>query len=560
MKILKKIFNKNNLWLALPALSGILLFLAYPPQDLWFLVFIALIPLFWFLFSEKISFKKAFWGGAITGFIFMGGLFVWLFYTAPFEWLGVKTQKEFILVLLLMILLWVFQIFLLGVFFGLFSWLLKKISTQGGSAFGGKIYSGFYSFLIIVPFFWVIFEYLRAWWFEFIWLGRETFFGPHWTFGNLSYALHKIPLLIQSADIWGIYGISFLIVLINSVLFLAVKSFIDKNAKLSTKKLTTCCLIILAVFSFLIIYGNSKMKTEAGGEQKKIALIQTNFLSDPSFNPYHKNEVLKTVLNLFQEPKSIRENPDIIIAPEGLGIVSIAGETRIAKYLLGSFWKPGQIYMENRKIMEENQINKSRLFYYDLEQENPLGYYDKRLLVANGDFLPYLTKFLMAIYSYNGEFGKRLYQKGEISVPTRTPKGVIGGTICSSILSPGINRKMTKNGAELLVVVSSDAPFHGSESLLAQNLAMSRFRAIENRRYFAQATNMGYSFLLDSRGKIVAKSQKFGNEILFASMGLSNKKTPHTKYGDWFILLAFIALAIKLSYPQALKFLFRSKK
>jgi apolipoprotein N-acyltransferase len=550
MKRLKTFCRKNSAFL-LPVISGVLLFLAYPPQDLWFLVFVSLVPLFYFLFSEKTSFKKAFWGGGITGFIFMGGLFVWLFYTAPFEWLGVKTQKDFISILLLVILLWAFQVFLLGIFFAAFSWLLKKMI---------KIHSGFFSFLIIVPFAWTIFEYLRAWWFEFIWLGKETFFGPHWTFGNLTYALHKIPLLIQSADIWGIYGISFLIVLINAVVFLVIKPFIDKNQKLSTKQITASCLIILAVFSFLLIYGNSKLKTETNGEQRKVALMQTNFLSDSSFNPYHKKEVLKIVLDMFQKPESIQANPDFVIAPEGLGIVSATGSTKITKYLLGDFWKKGQIYLENKKISEENQINKSRLFYYDLEKENPLGYYDKRLLVANGDFLPYITKLLMAIYVYKGDFEKRLYQKGEISTPTTTPRGIVGGTICSSILSPQINRQMTKNGAEFLVVVSSDSPFHGSRSLLTQNLAMSKLRAIENRRYFAQATNMGYSFLLNPRGKIVSKSQKFGNEILFTNIELSNRKTPYTKFGDWFVLLAFIILTVKLSYPQALMFLFKSKK
>jgi len=546
-----KIFCRKNHLLLLPILSGVLLFLAYPPQNLWFLVFIGLIPLFYFLFSEKTSFKKAFWGGGITGFIFIGGLFVWLFHTAPFEWLGVETRGEYVSILLLVFFSWTLSVFSLGLFFSLFSWLSKKLV---------KTYSVFFSFLIIVPSLWVIFEYLRAWGFEFIWLGRETLFGAHWTFGNLAYTLHKIPLLIQSADIWGIYGISFLIILINSALFLITKSFINKKQKLPSRQIVISCLIILAVFSFLIVYGNSKLKIGTNGEQRKVALMQTNFLSDPSFNPYHKKEVLKIVLDMFQKPESLQNNPDFVIAPEGLGIVSATGSTNIAKYLLSNFWKPGQIYLENRKVVEENKKNKSRLFYYDLEQENPLGYYEKRLLVANGDFLSYITKFILIAFSYKGDFEKRLYQKGEISAPTTTPKGIIGGTICSSILSPQINRQMTKNGAEFLVVVSSDSPFHGSKPLLEQNLAMSKLRAIENRRYFAQATNMGYSFLLDPRGKIVIKSEKFGNEILFANIALTDKKTPYTKYGDWFVFLAFIALAIKLSYPQALKFLLQNKK
>lgn len=559
MKILKKIFNKNNSWVLLPVLSGVLLFLAYPPQDLWFLVFIALIPFFWFLFSEKTSLKQAFWGGSIAGFIFMGGLFVWLFYTAPFEWLGVTTKKEFIGVLAMMIVLWIFQIFLLGIFFGFFSWLLKKNSAKGESALGGKIHSGFYSFLLIVPCFWVIFEYLRAWWFEFIWLGKETWFGPHWTFGNLAYSLHKIPILIQSADIWGIYGISFFIVLTNSIIFLIIKNLKEKTKKINQIIVPT--LIILMIFSFLIVYGSFKLKNKELGPERKIALLQTNFLSSANFNPYHSKKVLDTILELTQKPESIQENPDFIIAPEGMGIISVSGNVEIAQYLLKNFWKPGQIYLESKKITEENQKNKSRLFYYDLNKKEPLGYYDKRLLVPNGDFLPYIAKIFSAVFFYDdSSFVERLYQKGKISSPTETPRGIVGGTICSSILSPNINREMTHRGAEFLAVVSSDSPFHGSKSLLAQNLAMSKLRAIENRRYFAQATNMGYSFLLDPQGKIIIKSKSLGDEILFGIIKLSDKKTPHTKYGDWFILLLFIVLVVVLSYPQVKKFLLQSKK
>jgi len=550
MKILKIILNKKNLWLVLPLLSGVLLFLAYPPQNLWFLTWVALIPLFYFLFSEKTSFKKAFWGGAIAGFVYMGGLFIWLFYTAPFEWLGVSSQKDFRLVLLLMIILWLFQIILLALSFAAFSWLAKRIIRKN---------SGLFSFLLIIPSFWIVFEYLRAWWFEFIWLGKETLFGPHWTFGILAYDLHKIPLFIQSADIWGIYGISFLIVLINSIFFFFVKSAVEKK-KLFSAQIIASCLIIIVVFSFLSIYGNLKMKNREIGQERKIALIQTDFVSDNTFNSYRGEEKFNIILDLFKKPESLGQNPDFVVAPEGMGIVTTTGGIKIAKYMLKDFWQPGQIYLESEKIIDENNKTKSRLFYYDLENESPLGYYDKRLLVANGDFLPYFTRFLFGLYSYKSNFEQRLYQKGEIDMPTQTPKGIVGGTICSSIVSPQENRQITNNGAEFLAVVSSDAPFHKSNALLEQNLAMSQFRAVENRRYLAQATNMGYAFLIDAQGKIIAKSTDFGNKILFANIQLLDKKTPYTKFGDWIVFAAFVILLIALSYPQVLTFLLQKKK
>lgn len=531
---LSTLISKNKVIFILPILSGILLCLAFPPSNLGFLVWVTLIPFLFFLNNKDISPKKAFIGGSLTGIIFFGKLFEWLFATYPFDWLGISTSKGNILVLIIFIVLWLINI-CLGFFLGVFAWLSKKMINLWNS--------GFY-YLLVIPSLWVLFEYLRAWGFNILWIGKENLWGSHWTFGNLAYTLHNNLPLIQLADIAGIYGISFLIVFLNSILFLFIKIFKEQRQRKNFLVIFLLILMLIFTISGWVGYGIFKLKTEEKGDRREIALLQTNFLSGSEFNPYQREGVFKAILNLFHSPAINQQNPDFIIAPEGFGIVSLVGDKQLARYLLGDFWHPGQIYLENQKIIDENEKPKSRLFYYDLEKEKPLGYYDKKLLVPNGDFLPYITKLFLNIYSFNVKLKQRLYQPGEKVEPAQTPKGIIGGTICSSILSPQINRQMTKKGAEFLVVVSSDAPFHGSKSLLAQNLAMSKLRAIENRRYFAQATNMGYSFLLDSKGKIITKSSDFGNKILSSDIKLIDKKTIYTKFGDWVLVFAFLILLI----------------
>ncbi len=522
----------------LPILSGVLLVLSYPPYDLEFLIWIAFIPLLFFIFAQKMSLKKTFIGGTLTGIIFFGKIFSWLFATYPFEWLGITAEKHNALIFIFLIVLYAIQTIFLSLFFGAFAWIVKKL------VFSEK--TGFWR-LIIVPALWVIFEYLRAWGFGILWLGKESLIGPHWTFGNLAYALHNKLALIQIADIGGIYGISFLIVLVNIIFFLIFKFLKEKSA--ARKHLIILFVLLGLIATTWTGYGLYKLGVkEDQSKPEKVAILQTNFLSGSEFNPYSKQEVFKTILDLFQLASptggSSKESPDIIIAPEGFGIISLTDDQKIAKYLLKDFLQSGQIYLENKKIIDENGKTKSRLFYYDLEQEKLLGFYEKRLLVPNGDFLPYLTKAFLSLYSFNAKIESRLYQKGEQSNPVQTQKGNIGGTICSSIVSPEINRQMTKNGAEVLIVVSSDAPFHGNPNLLAQNLAMSKLRAVENRRYFAQATNLGYSFLLGPNGETIAKTSKFGNEILFSGIYLLDKKTTYTKLGDLIVVLSTILLGL----------------
>ena len=535
-------FIKHNSIFLLPILSGILLILAYPPNNVWFLVFIALIPLFLFLTSEKIDSKKAFIGGIVCGIVFMGWLFVWLLATYPFDWLGaIGAKKEAVFVLL--IILYIIQTIFLGLFFGGFSWTIKRFLSGSN-----RLY-----LILIIPVFWVIFEYIRAWGFGILYFSKESLLGPHWTFGNLAYAFYNRPSLIQIADLGGIYLISFLVVLVNTGLFLLLKEW---------KRLNFSQIIILLLILVLIgigwtgygIYRLKKAdfdkatdKCEYKSCEIGIVAVQTNFLSGTGLNPYYSREaVFRELLKLFRNFKQERKNDalaqniDIVVFPEGFGLFSFAGSKTVARYLLKDFWEPGQVFLENQKIIDESKGIKSRLFYYDLEKESPLGYHDKRLLVPNGDFLPYLTRALMAVYSFRDSFQQRFYQKGELVEPIKTSKGAIGGTICSSILSPEIHRQMTKKEAELLVVVSSDAPFHGNRNLLVQNLAMSKFRAVENRRYFIQATNMGYSFILDPKGRVISGEFEKGNKLIFNQILLLKKKTVYNKFGDWIVFFSLI--------------------
>lgn len=533
----------------LPILSGILLILAYPPFNLGFLIWVALIPLFWFIASKSASNKQIFWGGTLCGIVFFGKLFSWIFATAPFEWLGIATEKETIFVFVLLAILYIAQTVFLGLFLGVFAYCLRR-------SFAECLKLRF-KHLITIPALWIVFEYLRAWGFGILWLGKESLLGPHWTFGNLAYALHNNLALIQIADTAGIYGISLLIVFVNTALFLILKKC--GKSSIPHKQVIILFILLATIGTLWSSYGIYKLEADVGfrkpnieisqpaagpPQAKKIALLQTNFLSESGLNPYQKKEVFKTVLSLLKSPKARSENSDFIIAPEGFGIISLTGDKEIAKYLIKDFWQSGQIYLENEKVINEKGEVRARLFYYDLEKEEPLAFHDKMLLVPNGEFLPYLTQALLSIYSFDINYGQEFYERGENVRVAQAPKGNIGGTICSSILSPELQRQMTKQGAEFLVVVSSDAPFHGSKALLAQNLAMSKLRAVENRRYFAQATNMGHSFLLNPKGEIVVRAPGLGNEILFANIYLLNKKTIYTRFGDWIIILSTIIVLL----------------
>jgi len=64
-----------------------------------------------------------------------------------------------------------------------------------------------FSAVIIAPLLWTSLEYLKA----------HLFTGFPWE--NLAYSQHEYLSMIQVADITGIYGITFLIVLLNCIVY-----------------------------------------------------------------------------------------------------------------------------------------------------------------------------------------------------------------------------------------------------------------------------------------------------------------------------------------------------
>lgn len=159
-----------NYFLAI--LSGGLLALSFPPYDLWFLAWIALVPVFIATRASK-SLLKAAVGGGLTYLVF---------FTILLHWVRIYHPLAIPFTLL--------ALTIYGIGFGL---ILKCIENKRKGSF-------------VAPFVWVGIEYLRS-------LGVLGF-----PWGVLGYSQYKQLIVIQIADLTGVWGVSFLIVWVNSYL------------------------------------------------------------------------------------------------------------------------------------------------------------------------------------------------------------------------------------------------------------------------------------------------------------------------------------------------------
>ena len=106
--------------------------------------------------------------------------------------------------------------------------------------------------------------------------------------------------------------------------------------------------------------------------------------------------------------------------------------------------------------------------------------------------------------------------------PIVTPVGKIGVLICYEGIFPYITNETVRAGAEVLVNITNDAWF-GPTSAPYQHFAFYIFRAIETDRYVLRAANTGISAVIDPRGRIVARTGIFTEDVLNGTFSLRER-------------------------------------
>ena len=180
--------------IGLSLLSGMLLVLAFPDFELWYLACFALIPLLFAVEFEKESFIKSFITGWFFGAIFFMGSCWWLTY-APIHYGGVPAPVAYLLILTATSIVGLFP----ALFSGLLSLSLKRFGAWG---------------IVSAPFLWTAIEFLRFW-----------LSGNNWN--AIAYSQAFATLFLPFASFGGIYLIGFWLVLINAAI---TKGLIDRIA------------------------------------------------------------------------------------------------------------------------------------------------------------------------------------------------------------------------------------------------------------------------------------------------------------------------------------------
>ena len=165
--------------------------------------------------------------------------------------------------------------------------------------------------------------------------------------------------------------------------------------------------------------------------------------------------------------------------------------------------------------------------------------YIKQHLTPFGEYIP-LRSLASKISPFVDDV--RDFSPGNESTIFTVDKAKIAPVICYELLDDRILEKAAKS-SNLLAVQTNSATF-GDSAQSAQQLQITRIRAIEHSRNILSVSTTGYSAVIDYNGKVLQKSDMGTAQHLYAEIGLISSVSPRDRYGDWALVMTLIWLLI----------------
>ena len=159
-----------------------------------------------------------------------------------------------------------------------------------------------------------------------------------------------------------------------------------------------------------------------------------------------------------------------------------------------------------------------------------VGRYDKIHLVPFGEYIPF-QQLLFFAHKLTGRVSS--FTRGTERKVFRLNGHRYGVFICYEAVFADEVREFAQLGAEVLVNISDDG-WYGDTSAPWQHLNMARMRAIENRRWILRDTNNGVTAVIDPYGRVRQSIPRHQTDSLPAGYGFRDDVTFYTAHGDVF--------------------------
>jgi apolipoprotein N-acyltransferase len=496
---IKDSLRERRIAWALAIVAGVLAFVGFCGCDQFYLEWICLVPVLWALDDPTLSHKEA---------LALAWLFGWIAHLGAYTWITGMLMDFGYLPWPLAVFTYSLLCFAQSSLFAAWGYGVWRFKARYGVAMTWT-----------TPVLMVIAE----------WLVPQLF--PSY----LANSQYRQTLFIQSADIWGPLGLTFILTMCSGVIYDTLAWKVRHRGQAPT--LAWAAFAILFVGNLL--YGTGAMvnidDTVAHTDKRiKVGMVQTNM------GIYEKDENPAEGLRRHREQslELERQGVDLIVWPEsGYNYAIRDTTTNVAAEVLGPMTTPLIFGAVRAARTQHGREIYNSAFLVDGDGA-VLGSYDKTYLLAFGEYLPFGDWFPI-LYQWSPHTSH--FQRGAHTNPVVLNGVSYGLLICYEDLLPGFVRTVMDHEPQVLVNVTNDAWF-GKSREPRIHLALALFRTVEHRRYLVRSTNTGISAFIDPAGRILSESPIFARANLVEEVAPLSGRTIYGVLGDWLGLVCLIAV------------------
>ncbi|MFC1611198.1 apolipoprotein N-acyltransferase [Myxococcota bacterium] len=343
----------------------------------------------------------------------------------------------------------------------------------------------------------------------------------------LSNSQYRQVLFIQTLDLWGPLGLTFIVALASAVVYQTLAWWLRQRGHFP--RLGWVTLILLVIGDIIYGVGSIADVDDTVGltdRRLNIGIVQVNM------GIYQKDddpaEGARRHLN--QSLEVADQGADLIVWPEAGYNYAIRTSMKNVKHIMGELDTPilfGAIRLDDGDD-ERRMYNSAFLADGD---GHVRGTYDKIFLLAFGEYLPlgdwFPSLYDLSLFRHTSRFYRGIHTESLVLDQIR-----YGVLICYEDILPGFVRRVMEGEPHVLVNLTNDAWFGRSREPTI-HLALAAFRAVEHRRYLVRATNTGISAFIDPAGRILEQTAIFERANRVLPVTPLEGRTLYGRFGDW---------------------------
>lgn len=408
----------------------------------------------------------------------------------------------------------------------------------------------------------------------FEWLHGQTDFSYPWL--TTGYAIVDLPAA-QVADVVGVYGLTFLVMVANVLAFRALRRREQGHDWRSSLGLFLAYCAVWTALGVVKKPSTQNRQPASVGKPLSVAIVQ------PNINPWDKwsapSEQLRIHVSLTDSLYRTARPADMTLWSETAipfvirsyrylgdwlalrGWVDTMGSSLVSGFADMMVYPNGEAPASARSLTIDPKVKydhfNAALVLNPKRPDAPV--HRKTMLTPFAERLPFADQLSFAMKWVEWGVGISAWGKGRERTPLPIVRNAdtiatIGSIICIESIYPDVARDLVNNGADVLAVITNDAWYNGTWGP-RQHYDIARMRAIEMRRSVIRCANSGVSGIIDQSGHSILELPEMRRTAAVGTIRLSREKTFYARHGDWLPIICAAVTLLAVLFARFQRFL-----